>query len=183
MRPRAKLLLAVLMASCVSAASAQDLRDQATIVRELTYFTGAAPGAPARSIDLAIHFKVDSAELDPRAARQLDELARALQLPALADARIGIHGHTDASGSAEHNTRMSVARAEAVRSWLVERAGIAPERLVARGFGFERLKDRANPKSAANRRVEIVNLSPPAAARTGPEPAPPSAVETQAITQ
>jgi len=193
MRGRAGLLLAILVASCASIASAQELRDRAAIVHELTYFTGAAPGASVPSIDLAILFKVDSAELDARAARQLDELAWALAQPQLADARIGIFGHTDASGSAEHNRRLSLARAEAVRAWLVERAGIAADRLVARGFGFDRLRDRANPKSAANRRVEIVNLSPPvattsspAAPQVSPSPAQPPgqpAAGTQAITQ
>ncbi|MBM3572101.1 MAG: OmpA family protein [Alphaproteobacteria bacterium] len=181
-----RLLLAAMVAAGSAAAAAQELQDEAAIARGLSYITGAAPDAPAPAIDLDILFKLDSAELDPRAARQLEALARALRLPALSAAQIGIFGHTDASGGAEHNQRLSLARGEAVRGWLIEREAIAAERLVARGFGFRRLKDGANPRNPANRRVEIVNLSPRGPSSVAPSAAPPPTAPvsgTQSITQ
>ena len=52
-----------------------------------------------------------------------------------------------------------MSRADAVREYLVRTFGIAQSRLVSRGFGQTRLKDRDDPLSEMNRRVQIVNVT------------------------
>ncbi|MCX6140184.1 MAG: OmpA family protein, partial [Candidatus Kapabacteria bacterium] len=70
--------------------------------------------------------------------------------------RVAIEGHTDDRGSDSHNMTLSQERAEAVRTYLVQK-GISPDRLSAKGFG----KGRPLTKSAKdvdrqrNRRVDF----------------------------
>jgi flagellar motor protein MotB len=74
-----------------------------------------------------------------------------------------IEGHTDSIGSDEDNLRLSVARAEAARVWLIE-AGIEADRVVAVGYGETRpIGDNQTTEGRAlNRRVEFV-LAPASA--------------------
>jgi outer membrane protein OmpA-like peptidoglycan-associated protein len=84
----------------------------------------------------------------------LDEVAASLA--AHPEIHIEIAGHTDATGSAEVNTRLSLARARAVMMHLA-RAGVSPERMVARGYGPDRpIASNGTPEGRArNRRVEL----------------------------
>jgi outer membrane protein OmpA-like peptidoglycan-associated protein len=70
---------------------------------------------------------------------------------------IEVQGHTDDMGNEEFNQQLSQRRAEAVREWLVEH-GIAPERLVAKGYGFTKpiADNRVRTGRQANRRVQFV---------------------------
>ncbi len=70
--------------------------------------------------------------------------------------RVRIDGHTDNVGTADYNLALSQRRAEAVRSWLVER-GIAPDRLKTRAFGPARpaAPNDTDAGRQKNRRVEI----------------------------
>jgi len=84
----------------------------------------------------------------------LDELARQLvQAPSI---RLEIGGHTDAQGSHTLNVRLSLARAESVRAYLVMR-GVPAERLVARGYGPDQpiTTNATAAGRAMNRRVEL----------------------------
>jgi outer membrane protein OmpA-like peptidoglycan-associated protein len=71
--------------------------------------------------------------------------------------QISIEGHTDEMGSADYNLHLSEARAGAVRDFLI-REGVAPERLVAVGFGESRplMKGKTERAAVVNRRVEFV---------------------------
>jgi len=75
--------------------------------------------------------------------------------------RIALVGHTDTVGALDSNIALSQARAEAVRTRLVEEHGVAPERIEAHGIGF--LAPRASNRSEAgrdsNRRVEAVVIA------------------------
>ncbi len=108
-------------------------------------------------IDLNIPFQLGSAELQPQAVTQLDQLDAALKSAALGRSRFEIAGHTDSSGDADYNRLLSVRRAETVRQYLISR-GVNAQRLVATGFGKERPLLPEDPTNAANRRVEIRNL-------------------------
>jgi outer membrane protein OmpA-like peptidoglycan-associated protein len=68
-----------------------------------------------------------------------------------------IEGHTDNIGGDDSNLRLSIARAEAARAWLIE-AGVEPERVVAVGYGEERpIGDNSTSDGrAVNRRVEFL---------------------------
>lgn len=112
-------------------------------------------------IDLTVYFAFDSAEIDGRAVPQLDELGRALQDLKGRTSGIYIIGHTDAKGDEDYNWHLSLRRAEAVVSFLISKYAIPRDLLTSEGFGERRLRDRQAPYSAANRRVEIVNLPKP----------------------
>lgn len=129
------------------------------------------------AVDLNVQFAYNSAELLPQGQRQLDELGIALNNKALSQWGFELGGHTDASGHAEYNLRLSLERANAVKNYLVIRHGLNPQRLQPVGFGFTRLANPANPTAAVNRRVEVrrVILGAGSAAQPTTMPAQPVA--------
>jgi outer membrane protein OmpA-like peptidoglycan-associated protein len=135
-----------------------DVTGRERIVDGLIPVTGAEQDS-AR-LDLRIRFEVNAATLTEAGRRQLDELANALASERLADIRVGLHGHTDASGPADYNLKLSQGRAESARKYLIEQHGIAPTRLDAAGFGERRLRPDLAPEAAGQRRVEVINLTP-----------------------
>ncbi|MDP1827857.1 MAG: OmpA family protein [Archangium sp.] len=108
-------------------------------------------------IDDVVRFKLASANLERTAPPLLKQVASTLR--AVASLSIEIQGHTDDTGNAATNIKLSQKRAEAIRTFLVK-AGVAPNRLVAKGFGPTR--PRATNKTAEgreqNRRVEFLIL-------------------------
>jgi outer membrane protein OmpA-like peptidoglycan-associated protein len=106
-------------------------------------------------VEEVIHFDVAESTLRPESAPLLDEVAAVL-LANPEIVRIEIAGHTDPIGGVAFNTELSRRRAKAVAEALVER-GIAPERLVAKGYGPSRpIADNETVEGrAANRRVEF----------------------------
>ena len=118
-----------------------------------------AEAKEAPSIDLEIYFNYKSAEIAPKAVAVLDTLGRALSDARLADDSFLIAGHTDAKGGAAYNLELSQRRAQAVRQFLIANFKVGAERLIAKGYGLQRLKTPNDPLAAGNRRVQIVNLS------------------------
>ena len=49
-----------------------------------------------------------------------------------------IDGHTDSTGSASYNEKLSLKRAIVVASYLVNNEGFDPNRIFVKGFGAER---------------------------------------------
>jgi outer membrane protein OmpA-like peptidoglycan-associated protein len=113
------------------------------------------PDAP--SVDLEIYFGFASAEITPAAAATLVTLGRTLADPRLAGQTFVIGGFTDGKGKPDYNLRLSQMRADAVRTLLIRQFDIAPERLIAKGFGQAKLKNARDPKADENRRVRIIN--------------------------
>jgi outer membrane protein OmpA-like peptidoglycan-associated protein len=111
------------------------------------------------SVDLEVFFDYDAARITPQAASVLTTLGRALVDARLADDAFLIAGHTDAKGGDDYNLALSERRAEAVRQFLIDNFKIEPAKLVAKGFGRQRLKNPKLPLAGENRRVQIVNLS------------------------
>jgi outer membrane protein OmpA-like peptidoglycan-associated protein len=70
---------------------------------------------------------------------------------------IEVQGHADIVGSDEYNQKLSEARAEAVRAWLVKK-GIPATRLVARGFGSKDpvASNDSEKGRQENRRVQFI---------------------------
>ena len=110
------------------------------------------------SVDLEITFAFNSAEIGPRAEPALLALGKALADPGLAGATFLVAGHTDGKGSAAYNLALSEKRAAAVKRYLIAEFRLSEARLLALGYGFERLKNAADPAADENRRVQVVNL-------------------------
>jgi outer membrane protein OmpA-like peptidoglycan-associated protein len=112
-------------------------------------------------------FDIDRADLRPEAQAELVKLARILNK--YPDTNIEVDGHTDATGTEEHNMQLSMRRAESVATFLAVQ-NVTRDRLHAVGFG--ELKPIASNDAAEgrqlNRRVEVAiwaNDKPKDAAR------------------
>ncbi|MFH7002969.1 OmpA family protein [Flavobacterium bizetiae] len=75
------------------------------------------------------------------------------------NAKFSIEGHTDSTGSAKINDKLSQDRANAVMNALIER-GVNPENLVAKGFGSSQpvASNKTAAGKAQNRRTEIRHI-------------------------
>lgn len=101
-----------------------------------------------------VQFVTGSAQLTKAAMAELDKGAEILKVhPKI---NISIEGHTDNTGTAAGNERLSQKRADAVKAYLVNK-GIDANRMVTTGYG--QTKPIADNKTAAgraaNRRVEF----------------------------
>jgi OOP family OmpA-OmpF porin len=110
------------------------------------------------SITLDIRFGNDSDQLNQATEGQLNALGSALASPELARARFLIAGHTSSSGTPEHNRKLSDARARAVRTYLIKRFNLAPDRIAATGYGSSRPLPDFAPNALQQRRVEVIRL-------------------------
>ena len=103
----------------------------------------------------SVTFDVDRWEVKPQFHSVLDDVARTLG--SYNQTYIDVLGHTDTTGSHEHNQLLSERRAGAVADYLATR-GVARERMATRGYGETAplyVPDDTEMKKAANRRVEI----------------------------
>jgi outer membrane protein OmpA-like peptidoglycan-associated protein len=105
-----------------------------------------------------IDFENDSVAIEPKSYRTIGLIADALHHPNLLFYKFLVVGHTSSTGDAKHNLKLSQERADAIREALTTTFAIAPNRLYSVGVGQEMPIDAANPKAAANRRVQLVNL-------------------------
>ena len=111
-------------------------------------------------------FEYDSAELRPAAKETLNKLGTLIdRIPRnrLPNSTFVIEGYTDSFGSPDYNLKLSQARAEAVKTWLVQVMEIDPSKIQTKGFGSSRLIIPASgtrEEQAPNRRVEIVIRTP-----------------------
>jgi len=113
-----------------------------------------------QTLGLPIQFGRDSAEIASASRARLDEVGRMLQMEALQRQRLRIEGHTDASGSAAYNRKLSERRAEAVASYLVDQHGISPDRIETGGRGEDKPLPGRTPEDPVNRRVELSAAGP-----------------------
>lgn len=106
---------------------------------------------------LYINFDIDKSTLTADGQQLVKEIAKSLQ--ADATLKIAIQGHTDNSGNAAHNKKLSLDRANAVLSSLKSQ-GIAADRLTSKGFGSENplVANDTEENKAKNRRVELIRV-------------------------
>lgn len=108
-------------------------------------------------VALYLNFDTDSQVIRPDSLPAVDEVVKLLRgEPAL---KLRVEGHTDATGDAAHNRKLSLARAESVVQAIVAQQ-IARERLSAAGKGPDQpLADNGTEAGRAkNRRVELVRV-------------------------
>ncbi|HWK52536.1 MAG TPA: OmpA family protein [Steroidobacter sp.] len=125
-------------------------------------------GCPQRgSITLAgVNFENDSVVLASGSTVVLDRLAADLKkYPQL---EIELQGHTDSVGSDQYNQRLSQQRADAVRTYLLNR-GVRSSQVVARGYGESQPISDNNTAAgrAQNRRVVMQVLQNPGDVEVG----------------
>jgi OOP family OmpA-OmpF porin len=101
------------------------------------------------------HFDFDKASVRQEDFMNLDQDVATLKQ--WGDVKVEVGGHTDSIGSAEYNQGLSLRRAEAVRTYLIDK-GIAADRLSAKGYGESQpVGDNATEAGRfQNRRVELV---------------------------
>lgn len=109
-------------------------------------------------ISKQVHFETDSAKIMGDSNALLEEIADVLQRKPNIK-KVEIQGHTDNTGSREHNQQLSDARANSVRTWLTN-AGVDGNRLVAKGYGQDRplAPNVTEVNRAKNRRVQFIIL-------------------------
>lgn len=100
-------------------------------------------------------FAIDSAALSPQAQRTFNKIAAVLQN--YGKTAIHVVGHTDSTGSAQHNMQLSRERANSVADFLV-RHGVNGQRVQtwARGESEPIASNDTKAGRTANRRVDIV---------------------------
>ena len=113
-----------------------------------------------------IFFSSGSAEINPEGRSELDRLAEALialsgEIPGEIDWVLRVDGHTDrrpltGTGAFANNWELSAGRAISVVRYLIAQ-DVAPQRLVAAGFGEFRPLETADTEDAyrRNRRIEL----------------------------
>lgn len=120
-----------------------------------------APAAlpnPVLRAAFRVEFDFNSARIRPESRETLDRVAAVMTAREAGRTRFRIVGHTDAVGGDSVNLALSRKRAQAVVDYLVTRHQVRRDRLEASGLGARELLLPEEPKAAANRRVEIVNL-------------------------
>ncbi|MFP3518673.1 OmpA family protein [Pseudomonas sp. SIMBA_077] len=147
-RRRTALWLLIVMASIVLAAG---LAGQQWLARQEPQ-----PVLPAPiHVDSLSLFNTGSAELKPGSTKVL--IKALVGIKAKPGWLIVIAGHTDSSGDAERNLRLSHARASAVRDWMQRMGDIADSCFVVQGFAANQPLTANDSELGrnANRRVDI----------------------------
>ncbi|MAC48565.1 OmpA family protein [Oceanospirillum beijerinckii] len=106
------------------------------------------------SIELEIPFANDSAVVEEQYFAEIKRVADFMKN--YAEGSVEISGHTSARGKADYNLDLSSRRAKAVADILVNKFGIAADRVNHKGYGETRLKDTSGTAEAEkmNRRIE-----------------------------
>jgi OmpA-OmpF porin, OOP family len=110
-----------------------------------------------RIVTHGITFDVDKATIKPESMGTLNQIADLMKNNG--SLKFEIDGHTDNSGSSQHNQALSQERANAVKAQLVK-MGVDGSRFTTKGFGDTKpLSENTTPEGRANnRRVEFVKI-------------------------
>ncbi len=110
------------------------------------------------SIDMQLTFDPSSAVIKAEFDAELAKVADFMKKYPTVTAEI--EGHTDSAGSEKTSQPLSQKRADAVRKYLIEKSGIAAERLVAKGYGSSRpIADNNTAEGRAKNRRVVATLS------------------------
>lgn len=112
------------------------------------------------AVSLPVHFDFDSSEIRAVDQPLLDAFAAAVN-GTYPNATVTVEGSADQAGSAAYNSRLSRERAENVKAYLVDSAGMNADNIAVVALGESRLVNEEtgvqNPQSGIeNRRVTFV---------------------------
>jgi OmpA-OmpF porin, OOP family len=108
-----------------------------------------------------VYFETNKATILPESEARLNEAGAALEK--FGELKVEVQGHTDSRGSAPYNLKLSQARAEAVRQYLLDHYHLAVDNYVAKGYGETQLvvsPEKSDEDLAKNRRVVLKVLNP-----------------------
>ncbi|GAB1350557.1 hypothetical protein MASR1M107_27720 [Ignavibacteriales bacterium] len=105
-----------------------------------------------------IEFEFKKANITHESDRRLQKTLKLLQ--AFPNYTFSLEGHTDDIGGRQFNQKLSLDRANAVKTWLVNH-GINAKRLTVKGFGFDRpiATNDTEEGRQRNRRVEFIRTN------------------------
>jgi outer membrane protein OmpA-like peptidoglycan-associated protein len=158
-RPLIALFAALLLlAGCATPRVASGFTAQQVAILEAQGFVPSAEGYQLTIADRLL-FASDSSALGSEQAARLTQTATALMAVGINGARVD--GHTDDTGAADYNLRLSLARAQSVATALVG-GGFPAINVSQRGLGESMpTSDNATPEGRAqNRRVSIIVSTP-----------------------
>ncbi|KPC52620.1 OmpA family protein [Amantichitinum ursilacus] len=123
--------------------------------REISRYVPPPPPPTVLSLDSLSLFASGSAVLKPDANRAL--ISALSVITANPDKQVLIAGHTDQSGNAQLNQKLSEARAVAVRDWFVSMSSLPSWHFATQGYGDSRpvASNEDAAGKARNRRVDI----------------------------
>ena len=121
----------------------------------VTFLTTQRAAAGKAFVFDGLLFSTGSAMLDPNSAVQVRYFGEVLK--AYPDVKVSVNGHTDNTGEAVANKKLSQERAESVKSVLVA-MGLPAERIATAGYGQEKpvASNDSEAGRARNRRVEVL---------------------------
>jgi OOP family OmpA-OmpF porin len=102
-------------------------------------------------------FALNSADIPVDGVSILKTLADELTSAGNENVKVLVEGHTDSTGSASYNLRLSQKRADAVKNNFVSN-GVAEDRIISKGYGETKpvQPNETADGRAANRRVEVI---------------------------
>jgi outer membrane protein OmpA-like peptidoglycan-associated protein len=102
-----------------------------------------------------VYFDSGRSDVKPGARERLARIGQALA--GASDRKILVEGHTDSTGQAKFNMKLSELRAESVKAVLVENA-VSPDRIETHGYASTKpVASNGTPAGRSqNRRVEVV---------------------------
>lgn len=110
-------------------------------------------------VDAISHFAFNSATLREEDKPLLDDFAKVVS-GNYPDAMVTVEGFADPAGGRAFNKRLGKARAEAVRDYLVQTAGLSADKVRAVSYGKAEdrqvMKGKSGDGAEANRRVVLV---------------------------
>ncbi len=131
-----------------------------TSTKIVDYFTTRTRSLTRPKLYLDIQFQFGSDQLTNEAKRDLDELGKALQHPAMKKRRFELAGHTDDVGDADYNLVLSKRRAASARAYLLSKYEVAPDRVRPAGYGESEplVAGTSDDARRRNRRVVIEQM-------------------------
>ncbi len=107
---------------------------------------------------MILHFALNQSQIQ-LSDEQKDNFADMMYyLDKVPNSKLDIAGHTDNQGKPFVNQTLSQQRAESVRAYIAQTGNLAPERMIAQGFGPTKplAPNTTAENKALNRRVEII---------------------------
>jgi len=154
--PRTGAVIGAAAGAAIGGAAGHNMDKQQQELQQIPVVEVTRPAQNEIAVQLTndILFDVDSYALRPESRDTLRELAS--NFSRYPDERISVEGHTDSTGTPEHNQALSENRAGSVRDYLIDH-GVSSSTITAVGFGetHPKMSNDTPEGRQVNRRVEI----------------------------